>query len=128
MSKIEQAQALRDCTKPHYNCCQSVFIPFAVERGLSQESAVAVAAHFGAGMRRGAACGATTGGLMALGILGKGEDSAKEFIATFKEKTGDLDCNTLLELGEKQGINKKAYCDSLVALAVSLVEELAAKP
>ncbi|MPM36536.1 hypothetical protein SDC9_83134 [bioreactor metagenome] len=78
-------------------------------------------------MRRGAACGATTGGLMALGILGKGEDAAKEFIAVFRDKNKELDCTPLLELGEKQGVAKKAYCDSLVALAVSLVEELAAK-
>ncbi len=63
---------------------------------------------------------------MSSDFWGKARDAPKNR-RSFKEKNGELDCAPLLELGEKQGIAKKTYCDSLVALAVSLVEELATK-
>lgn len=123
MTKKEKAKALREDPAVHYNCAQSVFIPFAEELGLSAEQAKAIGAHFGAGMRMGATCGAATGGLMALGLMGKGEEAAKAFMAEFKECAGCMDCAALLAVCKEKGLEKKPYCDALVEKAVELVEK-----
>ena len=68
MTKLERARELRADTTRHYNCCQSVVLPFAEELGLDEEAVLKLAEHFGSGMRRGSVCGAVTGGLMALGL------------------------------------------------------------
>ena len=65
MTKLERARELRADTARHYNCCQSVVLPFAEELGLDEEAVLKLAEHFGSGMRRGSVCGAVTGGLMA---------------------------------------------------------------
>ena len=70
MTKLERARELRADTTRHYNCCQSVVLPFAEELGLDEEAVLKLAEHFGSGMRRGSVCGAVTGGLMALGLIG----------------------------------------------------------
>jgi C_GCAxxG_C_C family probable redox protein len=92
-----------------FNCAQSVFVPFAKERGLAEEEALRIAAGFGAGMvRTQATCGAATGGLMALG-LAKGyvrsDDAAgraamlaagKALFEGFLARFGHLSCADLL--------------------------------
>lgn len=88
MTKQEHVNALRADETVHYNCCQSVLIPFAQECGLSHEAANALGSNFGAGMRRGATCGAVTGALMVLGMTGKDPAAAKELTDAFKEKNG----------------------------------------
>ena len=67
---LKRAEELRAITERHYNCAQSVFVPFAKECGLDEEEAYKVAANFGAGMKVAGTCGAITGGLMVLGMLG----------------------------------------------------------
>lgn len=124
MTHSEHAAALRADTNTHYNCAQSVLIPFAEEAGLTAEQANALAAHFGAGMRHGATCGAVTGALMALGALGADEETCKSFLDTFREREGALTCAELLAIGEKKGQEKKPHCDSLVLAAAELVEQL----
>lgn len=62
MTKLERARELRADTVRHYNCCQSVVLPFAEELGLDEEAVLKLAEHFGSGMRRGSVCGAVTGG------------------------------------------------------------------
>ena len=64
MNHMELARAIRADTTVHYNCCQSVLIPFAEELGIDDIQANALGANFGAGMRMGATCGALTGALM----------------------------------------------------------------
>ena len=113
MDHTKRAQALRDVKERHYNCCQAALLPFAEEQGLDHEDICRLAAQFGAGMRRGSVCGAATGGLMALGLLGADEETAVEF-------------RDLLEAAQKQGEEKKPHCDRVVALAVALVDELTA--
>ena len=71
MTHMEKAKALRADTAVHYNCAQSVIIPFAAEMGITEEQANAMGAHFGSGMRHGSTCGAVTGALMALGMIGE---------------------------------------------------------
>ena len=67
---LERAKELRASVDPHYNCAQAVLVPFAEEAGFTTEQACAFAAAFGGGMQTGNLCGAFTGALMALGVLG----------------------------------------------------------
>ena len=46
MTPIEKARELRASTDVHYNCCQSVLIPFAQRMGLTEEQAFALGANF----------------------------------------------------------------------------------
>jgi len=126
MDYTKRAQALRDVKERHYNCCQAALLPFAEEQGLDHEDICRLAAQFGAGMRRGSVCGAATGGLMALGLLGADEETAVEFQRRFRARAGAMDCRDLLEAAQKQGEEKKPHCDRVVALAVALVDELTA--
>ena len=116
MTKLERARELRADTARHYNCCQSVVLPFAVLK---------LAEHFGSGMRRGSVCGAVTGGLMALGLMGKsGSQDAQAFQRAFREGSQYLDCAELLKCAKERGEEKKEHCDRMVFLAVELVEEM----
>ena len=124
MTKQEHVSALRADTTVHYNCCQSVLIPFARECGLSPEAANALGSNFGAGMRRGATCGAVTGALMVLGMTGRDAAAAKALTDAFKEKNGCLDCAQLLSAAAQRGEERKPHCDRMVHEAVSLLEEL----
>lgn len=71
MTRLEEVQYLR--TEPdgrHYNCAQSLLVPFALEVGLTKEQADALGANFGAGMKMGSTCGVLTSALMLLGMKG----------------------------------------------------------
>ena len=124
MTHSEHAAALRADTTTHYNCAQSVLIPFAKEAGLTEEQANALTAHFGSGMRHGATCGAVTGALMALGILGYGEEESRALLQSFRTKEGDTACANLLAIGKEKGMVKKDHCDAMVLAAVELVDQL----
>lgn len=127
MSKyMDRAIELRMDTTRHYNCAQSVFIPFAEDKGLDAETAFAIAQHYGAGMRMASTCGAFTGGLMALGLYGTEEPSiVKEFANRLKEKhEGHLDCASLLKISKEKGEDKKAHCDNLVYECIEIVEDI----
>ena len=125
MTKMERAAQLRSDPNTHYNCAQAVLIPFAEELGMSPEQASALTAHFGSGMRVGATCGALTGGLMALGLLGKGPDAAQAFWKDFKEQAGATNCVDLLRLNKERGGDKKVHCNALIYIAIGLVEKYA---
>lgn len=127
MTHPEHAAALRADRTTHYNCAQSVLIPFAKEAGLTEEQANALAANFGSGMRHGATCGAVTGALMALGVLGCGEEESRALLQSFREQEGDLDCARLLAIGNEKGMTKKDHCDGMVLAAVELVDKLIQK-
>lgn len=127
MTHLEHTAALRADTTTHYNCAQSVLIPFARQAGLTEEQANALAANFGSGMRYGATCGAVTGALMALGILGYGEEESREFLRVFREQEGALACTELLAIGKEKEISKKDHCDSMVLAAVEIVDKLVQK-
>ena len=84
---LERAKEVRKLEEPHYNCCQGVLAAFAEECGISEEQAYALGAHFGAGMGRASACGAITGGLMVLGMLGHGDKKTlNEYYSTWGQK------------------------------------------
>ena len=99
MSKyMDRAKELRACQSPHYNCAQSVLLPFAPDAGMSEEDALRMAANFGGGMQMGGTCGAFTGGMMALGLWGVDEKTAvQKLIRAMKANhEGTLDCAKLL--------------------------------
>ena len=121
MSYMEKAKALRADTAVHYNCAQSVLIPFAAEMGLSEEQARALGAHFGSGMRHGSTCGAVTGALMVLGMLGYDEATATGLLRKVRQEHGALDCATLLRTSHEAGIPRKPHCDGLVFEMVDAV-------
>ncbi|MGN1003331.1 MAG: C-GCAxxG-C-C family protein [Oscillospiraceae bacterium] len=124
MTHLEHAAALRADKTTHYNCAQSVLIPFAKDAGLTEEQANALASNFGSGMRYGSTCGAVTGALMVLGVLGCGEEESRALLQSFQAQEGDLACSRLLAIGNEKGMTKKDHCDGMVFAAVELVEKL----
>ena len=123
---LERAKELRACTEPHYNCAQSVVIPFAADAGLSEDLAAAACANFGGGLKRGAACGAIVGGLMVLGLFGIDDPAVTGgYHRVLRERhNGMLDCADLLRKNKEEGGDKKAHCDALVYECLTLVEEI----
>jgi C_GCAxxG_C_C family probable redox protein len=123
---LDRAKALREDPNVHYNCAQGVLIPFAEKMGLKPEQAFKLAAHFGSGMRSGLTCGAVTGGLMALGIMGADapEDAHALMRKMRKNHDGVIDCAHLLAANAKTGTPKKVHCDGMVYEAVQNVEEI----
>lgn len=124
MDKPEKAKALHHATDKHYNCAQSVAVTYAAECGLSEEQAYKMAANFGSGMRHGSTCGAVTGALMVIGMLGKDSDAASRLMREFRNKNQHLDCASLLREAASNGEERKSHCDRMVLDAVALVEEL----
>ena len=101
-------------------------IPFAEKAGITPDIAWKMAANFGGGMRRAAACGAITGGLMVLGLFGVDDiPTVIEFHKRFKENhEGALECAELLQKNKEKGMEKKAHCDSMVFESVMVVETI----
>ena len=121
---MEETKGLRARTDIHFNCCQSVLVPFCKECGMTEEEAYRLGAHFGSGMRHGSTCGAVTGALMVLGMAGKGAEEANTLIRRFREETSFLNCADLLKQAKEQGEPKKDHCDRMVYEAVALLDEL----
>jgi hypothetical protein len=73
----------------------------------------------------GATCGAITGGLMVLGMMGASDEASRTFLQHFRQSHGATNCADLLKLDREKGnTDKKAHCDGLIYEAVQLVEEL----
>ena len=127
MSKyMDRARELRAIVTPHYNCAQSVLLPFAPDAGVTEETAYLLAANFGAGMKMASVCGAITGGLMALGLYGvdDGNTIADLYARLKANHEGQLDCAPLLQINKEKGGEKKPHCDEMVFECVALVEEI----
>ena len=125
MTKREIAAQLRADTDTHYNCCQSMLVPFAGECGLDPDTAFRLGAFFGSGMRMGSARGVLTGGLMVLGMAGAGEDKALQYREAFRTEHGAVDCAVLVRRAAgEDGLTDKPRCDSMVLTAVELLERL----
>ena len=124
MNYVEKARELRNAEDIHYNCAQSVIIPFAKDMHLTEEQACALCAHFGSGMRHGSTCGTITGALMVLGNLGYDEKEAMTILRQMKERHGATDCPTLLQTSHDRNEPKKAHCDGLVYEMVEMLSAL----
>lgn len=127
MDYMEHAKSLRANVEVHYNCCQSVLVPFANNMGISEEQAFQLGAHFGSGMRHGSTCGALTGALMVLGALGYGEAEARNMIQQFRQANGCTDCAGLLAAAKERQQPKKENCDDLVYQCIAALTELVGK-
>ena len=124
MSKyLEKAKELRAIVTPHYNCGQSVVLPFAEAAGLTEAQALGICANFGGGLKRGAACGAITGGLVVLGLFGI-DNPAEYYQALRTSHDGMLECAELLRRNQELGGERKPHCDAMVFECVTLVEQL----
>ena len=132
--------------KSGYNCAQSVFLAFASEFGLDDETALKLSSSFGGGMGRlREVCGAVSS-MFAIAGLKKGytspnNDDAKaqhyELIQNlaekFKSKYGTIICRELLELPEGADSpvpskrTKEYYqtrpCEAFVRLASEIIEQ-----
>ena len=122
----EHAQRLRDDSTLHYNCAQSVLIPFANEVGMTEQQLYDLGFNFGGGMKRGAVCGTVTAGLMVLGLLGINDVKvlAEYHNAIKANYDGTLDCADLLRISKSKGIEKKAHCDAMIREVISLLEKI----
>jgi C_GCAxxG_C_C family probable redox protein len=129
-----------------FNCAQSVFIPFAKQKGLDQITAAQVASAFGAGMGRSQnVCGAVTGALLALGLHhgysvptnSKAKEEtyqlALDLQAKFIAEHGTISCRELLGIDLQTPEGRDAFqskqlhknvCTNCVASATQIVQEL----
>ena len=127
MSKyMDRAHELRDSVDKHYNCCQSVVVPFAEAVGISEEQAYRTAANFGHGMKMGAVCGVVTGALMVMGLCGvdDGATTAALYAKLRERHEGYLDCANLLRINKEKGRERKPHCDGMVYEMIELLEEI----
>ena len=126
---MKRAEEMRASADPHYNCAQSVFVPFAEREGMDTETALKTAACFGSGMNMGSVCGAVTGAMMALGAActagadpaaekPKGTKLCKELQKRFQAQFGSMLCAEILQA------NGHAICDRCIAFAAGAAEEL----
>lgn len=127
MTKYEDMIALRNHPDIHYNCAQSVLIPFAEDIGITREQANALALDFGGGMGCGSVCGAITGALMAMGGLNVPEEKRLELLEKFGIAHGSVNCADLVNGLEKGTPERKCLCDGLVAECLNFVCELTEK-
>ena len=124
MSYVEKTRKLRNTEDTHYNCAQSVIIPFAQNMKLTEALAHTLGAHFGSGMRHGSTCGAIIGALMVLDNLGYDEKDAMAILRQMKECHGATDCLTLLRTSLERDEPKKSHCNGLVYETVETLSTL----
>lgn len=119
---LERAKALREDPNAHHNCAQAVLEAFAPECELTQEQAAKLGAHFGSGMKIAATCGAITGALMVIGMLGGDDDAYRAFMTAMKDNhEGMTNCADLLKKNAATGCPKEQHCDGMVYEAVENV-------
>lgn len=122
---VERVVRLRSDPEVHYNCAQAVVLAFAPECGLEQEKAVKLCSHFGSGMKMAATCGAITGALMVIGLLGGGDPEYKAFMAAMRgNHENKTNCADLLKKNAERGGDKKTHCDGMVSEAVETVAQV----
>ena len=129
------------------NCAQSVFSSFAPELGLSEQSALRLAAPFGGGLgRRGEVCGAVSGALLALGLRHGHTDPSgrertyaltREFLGRFEASQGSLRCRDLtgVDMLDPQAYQRakdegrfQQVCPLAVRAAAEILADMLAAP
>lgn len=122
----DQAEAFFD---RQYNCAQAVFVPFALARGMEEETALRLATALGGGLgHSGEVCGAVLGMLLAVG-LAKGyaqptqeakmalSAKVRKLLKSFRARYGETGCDALREIGNR------AKCAGFVRFAAEQAEE-----
>jgi C_GCAxxG_C_C family probable redox protein len=106
------------------NCCQAVF-QATTER--DDGEIMLMAKTFGGGIgERKCLCGAVTGGVMALGISGKGKRSG-ELVDRFRKKQGATCCAALSRNYKWKSRSHLRNCRRITEEAAAIVAELLEK-
>lgn len=119
----EKAEKLH---KSGFNCAQSVLGACGEYTGLDENTALAVSAGFGGGVRSGEICGAISGAVMAIGMAQQKDPAdpetkakiaaqTKELVKAFREKFGCVRCLELKQAG--------VSCAELIEYASQLAED-----
>jgi len=117
-SSAEKAGTLFD---GGYNCAQAVL---QATTGRNDPELLTMAGAFGGGIgRSGCLCGAVTGGVMALGLLGEGGRNG-ELVTAFRREFRTTCCRGLSSDYRWMSREHKANCRRLTVRAAELVEEL----
>ena len=145
MDRMKHTEAAAAVFAQGVCCSQAVFSAYAAEHGLDRDTALKVAAGFGAGMGRMAqTCGAVTGAYMVIGLkygAASGDREAKEntyrlvraFAEKFTAKNGSLVCSELLgcDISKPRGLEKmkkldlhQKVCTKLVHDACEILDEV----
>jgi C_GCAxxG_C_C family probable redox protein len=106
------------------NCCQAVF---QATTGRDDGEIMLMAKAFGGGIgERKCLCGAVTGGVMALGISGKGKRSG-ELVDRFRKKQGATCCAALTRNYKWKSRSHLRNCRRITEEAAAIVAELLEK-
>ena len=131
-SITKRARELFD-SKQH-NCAESVFMALneALDGGLAPETAKRIATGLGGGLgASGGTCGALTGGVLAISLIAKSDDTrtrkktiyplAAVLQDRFRERFGSCDCRDLTR--DITG-DRRALCSAITAAAAEMCAEI----
>ena len=105
------------------NCAQAVLCAYADIAGIDEETAMRLAAPFGAGMgNMEGTCGAITGAGLVLGLVSKGPATKqmRQIMNKFQERNGATQCKLLKGVGTGKVLRE---CSDCVADAAEFLEE-----
>ena len=105
------------------NCAQAVLCTYADLAGIDEETAIRLAAPFGAGMgNMEGTCGAITGAGLVLGLVSKGSATKqmRQIMNKFQERNGATQCKLLKGVGTGKVLRE---CSDCVADAAEFLEE-----
>ena len=105
------------------NCAQAVLCAYADIAGIDEETAIRLAAPFGAGMgNMEGTCGAITGAGLVLGLVSKGPATKqmRQIMNKFQERNGATQCKLLKGVGTGKVLRE---CSDCVADAAEFLEE-----
>ena len=105
------------------NCAQAVLCTYADLAGIDEETAIRLAAPFGAGMgNMEGTCGAITGAGLVLGLVSQGPATRqmRQIMNKFQERNGATQCKLLKGVGTGKVLRE---CSDCVADAAEFLEE-----
>lgn len=104
-----------------YNCAQAVL---QATTGRSDSELLAMAEPFGGGIgKSGCLCGAVSGGVMALGLMGKGDRNG-ELVTRFRKQFRTTCCRSLSKDYPWLSEEHLANCRKLTVTAAAIVDTL----
>jgi C_GCAxxG_C_C family probable redox protein len=124
MNHLSEVEEKRACTTRHYNCAQSLLVPFRDVTGLSEEQSDRLGNLFGSGMHHGGLCGVLNSAVMILSLAGFGKDTSTALIRDFRQKHASTLCRDLLAASAQKGIVRKEHCDGLVFEMTKYLDEV----
>lgn len=103
------------------NCAQAVLCTYADIAGIDEETAMRLAAPFGAGMgNMEGTCGAIVGAGLVLGLTSASTKQMRQIMNKFQERNGATQCRLLKGVGTGKVLRE---CSDCVADAAEFLEE-----